>query len=238
VLLGPARDVLPVRLTGDGTFTGGDPLPAGRFLADAVLSDRQQRRQDIYRRLLGGPLPVHWDGRELLFVWARADELPVQTDAGTRAVGSSLLVIPLAFERPAPGSTVTVPAAFVSYRRLADGRLIQPTLGSQFPVEQQVRFQLPTSVLPLTIERATLRLRVQAAQRRVAVLGLADGRTVPLHEVESPTDEVRVEVQDPELLRLDARGGLTLTLAVRGASETSWAIESLGLEVVGRTADR
>jgi hypothetical protein len=95
-------------------------------------------------------------------------------------------------------------------------------------------------VLPLTLERATLRLKVRAPSRRLTVSGIADGRLVTLHESESPTaDPVRLEIADQRMLQLDAQGGLHLNVTVgeaSGAGDARWTIESIGLDVVGRTA--
>jgi hypothetical protein len=148
----------------------------------------------------------------------------------------------LEFERPAAGTRVTIPSAFLPYRRLSEGHLQQPTLESAYPIEMDLRFQLPPSVRPLTVERATLTLRVRAPSRRVAIGGLADGRPFPLEVVESPVEPVRVEVTDERLLRPDDQGGVHLTVTItnvgEGPFDSQWRIEGVGLEVVGRVAER
>ena len=47
-----------------------------------------------------------------------------------------------------------------------------------------------------------------------------------------------VEIADPRLLRPDPQGGLHLTIRVAGGTEANWVIESLGLDVYGRTGPR
>jgi hypothetical protein len=88
------------------------------------------------------------------------------------------------------------------------------------------------------VERATLTVRVRAPARRVAIGGRADGRAVPVAAVDTPVEPVRVEVTDERLLRPDDQGGLHLTIAitnlVESPGDTSWRIEAIGLEVVGR----
>src|SRR5207249_848693 len=54
LLATPTGRNLAVRMNADGGFRAGTPdiLPAGQYLATTVLSDRQQRRQNLYREFL------------------------------------------------------------------------------------------------------------------------------------------------------------------------------------------
>lgn len=80
----------------------------------------------------------------------------------------------------------------------------------------------------------------------MSVTGIADGKPVPIQQVDGPVEPLRIEVADPALLRPDAAGGLVFGLAFseqagdRGpAGGDLWRIESVGLDVVGRVgADR
>jgi hypothetical protein len=257
----PARAPLAVRF-GEGSFTarGEDALPPGQYLTDAVLSDRQQQRQSLYRQLLGPSFPKHWEGRDLLLAWADWDELPVRVGEGDRSLGAALLVVPLEFERPPAGTQVTIPQAFIPYTRLIVGRPIAPTLGGTLGSEMELRFQLPPSVLPLTVERLRVSVKARTPARRFTVSGHSDAGLVPVFDAENPLEPIALEITDPRLLRPDPDGGLHLTLKVgeqamppapkatppgKSASkgpvpevEQPWKIESLGVEVVGRTADR
>jgi hypothetical protein len=239
----PAREPIALRLGPDGSFAAGidDGLPPGQFLAGTVLTDRQQRRQDVYRKLLSGTPPQHLDNRELLFAWVQPDALPFTTGTTAgREIGTALLVVPLEYEPAAADTRVTVPRAFVPYRRVAEGGLLAPTLESTFPVEMRLRFQLPPAVLPLTVEKAVLHARVRAASRRFTVAGPADGGAGPVFAAESPAEPIRVEITDERLLRPDDRGGLHLTVSVTGGTpeDPAWKIESLGMDIYGRTTAR
>jgi hypothetical protein len=232
-----AREPIAVRVNGDGTVSAGasDVLTAGQYLPGTVLSDRQQRRQEVYRRLLSGLLPEHLEGRDLLLAWADPADPPFAVEDGERAAGTALLIVPVEYEHSPAGTRVTVPRAFIPYRRFLDGRLQQPTTESIYPADMHLRFQLPASVLPLTVERATLAARVRAPGWRLAVSGISDNGPVPLHASASPLDPVRVEITDAQLLKVDDQGGLHLNVSLAGEqTETRWRIESLTLEVVGR----
>jgi hypothetical protein len=282
----PAREPLAVRFGAGDTFTarGEDALPSGEYLTAAVLTDRQQRRQAVYRQLLGESFPKHWEGRDLLLAWAEPGELPFRVGEAERTVGAALLVVPLEFERLPTGTPVTVPQAFIPYSRIIQGRQRPATLEGAEGSEMELRFQLPRSVLPLTVERARLSAKVRSPARRFSVSGHTDAGPVTLFEAESPLDPIQVEITDPRFLRPDPDGGLRLTVRIGGQVRPEgegkaapgdqapdkgkppggkgppsggkgpgvppgvtpkltdrpvdlfWKIESLGLEVVGRTA--
>jgi hypothetical protein len=235
------RQPSPVTFAADGKFTVGvDDLPAGEFIPGTVLTDRQQRRQAIYRKLLSNPLPRHVAERDLLLAWTDPEEVPFTTDDMVRNVGTALLSVPLEFRAPPPGTRVTVPAAFVPYRRLLNGRLITPALEADTQFELDLRFQLPASLVPLTVEKATLTARVRAPGRKVTLAGKDGGKKVVLAEENGPSEAMRVVINDVKLLRPDERGGLIVTLSFGewDGLHNPWKIESMGLEVVGRTADR
>jgi hypothetical protein len=241
--LTPAREPAAARLGSDGTFRVGpdDLLAPGQFLPDTVLTDRQQQRQEVYRRLLAPPLSRSLDGRDLLFVWTETDRLPFRLAGAERSVGSALLAVPVEFERPAAGTTVTVPRGFVGVSAIGKGRrsVLQ---SSTSPTEQAVRFQLAASVLPMTVERAAVFVRLRAPGRRFVLSAKPGGDPVTLHETVNPIDPIRIDLNDPRVLKPDADGGLTFTVSLtdldagqrpKGAAN-EWRIESLTMEVVGR----
>jgi hypothetical protein len=250
VILTRAGATVAVRLDADGSYRAdsGDVLPTDQYLSGAVLTDRQQRRQDVYRRFLAKPWPAHFEGRDLFLVWADAGDVPFIAGGAERTVGIALLVVPLELTQPASGDAVTVPSGFVPYAAITEGRSHRPTLERTSPVRTRLRFQLPPSVHPLAVERATLSAKVRAPGRKFTLTGFTDGQPVVLHETLSPIGPVRVEITDPRFLRPDAAGGLTVELAVSERvgtdgrvaptrtddPEAKWQIESLGLEVVGR----
>jgi hypothetical protein len=244
---------LALRLGPDGTFRAGslDILPAGDFLAGAVLSDRQQRRQDLYRAALKRPVLPTGEARAVVLAWARPIDLHFTLLPGARTAGSTLLSIPLRLEPPAPGQRVTIPGPLVPYRRILGEGPVRPTLTAGEAAAMHLRFQLPAVVLPFTAERARLAAQIAAPGRRVTVAGLADNERVELRHEDSPLDPINVEINDERLLRTDADGGLHLKVEVGPAPKAAgpgnrpvagaekWAIEYIELEVTGRvTGDR
>src|SRR5262249_14446358 len=106
---------MALRLQPDGAFSAGtgDILPAGAFLAGGVLSDRQQRRRDIYKQFLKRTA-VGPESPNVVLAWADPIDMRFTLLSDVRAVGDALLVIPLRLQRSTPGERVTIPGPLVS----------------------------------------------------------------------------------------------------------------------------
>jgi hypothetical protein len=239
---------LAVSFEPDGRFSAGpaDTLAPGHFLAGTLLSDRQQRRQEIYRHLLKRTDEMH-DGN-MLWAWTDPVELPFKLVAEARVAGTAVLTVPLRLERPAPGTPVTIPGPFVQVQRVIKDRLSRLPPESSEPADMHLRFQLPESVLPMQVERARLIGKINARLRRLTVAGKAGEEFVEFHRMDNAFGPIQVDLPEDRFLQLDAAGGLhlrvTLSAAQSGASakaqragpEQNWTIEYLELEVAGRTA--
>lgn len=239
---------LAVRLGPERAFRAGpaDVLPAEQYLADAVLSDQQRRRQELYRRTLKRAVGTAGAGPSVLYAWAEPLDLGFTfAPAGARPAGMALLKLPLRLERSAPGTRVTVPGPLVTVRRRLDDNLAPPTPESSQPAEMDLRFQLPAEVLPLEVARARLSARIDARGRTLTVAGQDGAKSVELYRAKSPLDPFTVEIDDARLLRPDATGGLHLHLSIGAAAQQGkgprapaapkWVIEYLELEVSGTT---
>jgi hypothetical protein len=237
---------LALRLHPDGTFSAGgeDILPTGQYLASAVLSDRQQRRQEFYRRALKPVSTGRPEGPNVLMAWASPIDMHFTLSPEAQTVGDALLVTQLQLERPTAGQRITIPAPLIPCRRILDGHAIRPTFEGSQGIRMSLRFQLPAAVLPFQVEKARFLARIDAPGRRVSVAGSATGPVI--HQEESPLDPIRVDIIDAEILGLDAEGGLLLDLAVSETlggegkkgpvlSGEKWTIEYLELEVIGKS---
>src|SRR5262249_37443934 len=127
------------------------------------------------------------------------------------------------------------------YRRIIPLGVTQPTMEALYAVEEHLRFELSYCVLPLRVERARLHAKVEAPTRRFIVKAKTNDRSVELLNVANPIDPVTVDIRQPELLRLDERGGFHLDIAVTEPEievegpVPKWTIQSLELEITGRT---
>jgi hypothetical protein len=248
ILNTPGGRNLAVRLGPDGSFTAGaeDVLAEGEFIAGALLSDQQQRRQELYRTFLKPGGYERTPGPSRLLAWARPLDLHFTAsgarDSTEQPVGTALLVVPLRLERPVPGERVTIPGPFIPFRQMRDGVPSRPTLEFSSAAEMQLRFQVPDAVLPFQVERARLRARIEAPSRRLTIYLRANDKRVEVYRGESPLDPIRVDLPK-DLLRLDEQGGLHVEVrlsdssAARDASGKGekWAIRRLEMEVVGQT---
>jgi hypothetical protein len=240
---------LAVQMQADGAFQvrSSDILPEEQFLRLAVLNDRQQRHQDVYRQLLLPNRPEYLRGRNVLLAWSKPLDMDFTFLSDARTTGSALLIVPLRFERPSRNARVTIPGPLVPYQRMLDQVATRPTFSWQEPIDMQLRFQLPHEVLPLKVESARLSARITAPSRPVIISGRQDDKLVELHRVVSPLDPIHLEIKDEHLLRLDRDGGLRLNLSIgnevnrerKTALDTSekWKIEYLELEVTGRAEE-
>jgi hypothetical protein len=236
LLCPPEGRRLAVELRPDGSLRAGnkDILPEGQFLAGTVLSDRQQRRKELYREFLKRPGPGRLKGNVLL-AWAEPANVPFTFGPETRLAGEAVVVIPLRLERSAPGARVTVPAPFLPVRQILDQGTTPLKREFQLGAAMHLRFQLPAEVLPLQVERARLTVKINAPSRRVTIAGRADGTLVELRHVDSPLDPIRLDITEGRLLRLDREGGLHLNLSVSNRGDENWTIEYAELEVSGLT---
>jgi hypothetical protein len=231
---------MAVHLQTDGSWRADskDVLAPDLFLPNAVLTDEQQRRQELYRELLNKQRKERGVARPVLLAWAKPIDAGFHLVRDGRTVGTALLVVPIRFDRPEPGSRVAIPAPLVTWQRVLPGGLGKPTFDSVSQADQLLRFQIPVVALPLKIERVRLTAKIDALSRRVTISAGPEGSRTELHRAESPLDLIRVEIADPRLLQQDEQGGLYLNVHINDPSTLGtpqeWRIEYIDLEITGR----
>lgn len=283
ILAFPFHRNLAVRFTGAaGGFTAGpgDQLARGQYLGADFLSSEQQRRQDIFKNLLERQSTPRYPARPTLLVWTdpldlgftfvegthprakRGKGTVEHLDLGftfpeeTRQIGSALVTIPLTIDRPPPGTRLTIPAPFLSYRSLIRPELsLTPLYDSQRnewlsyrtqPARTILRFQVPPELLPLRIDRAELEVDLNAQARPFEIFTQEGPKTEVLASQHSPVGKIRLVIDRPDALRLDASGGLYLGLAVGAAvrlpgveqASSEWKINDLQLQLTGQIPDQ
>jgi hypothetical protein len=147
------------------------------------------------------------------------------------------------FERTTPATSVVIPPTFVDSRRIGpDTRLLPIQTEARTTMKTRIRFQLPPSVLPMTIEEARLSLRLVAPLREVKIDGWVDGKVIPLGRLSSPIGTEQINLTDPRLLQVDKRGCLYINIEVgdvrSGVDRDMWHLEWANLAVRGRTRDQ
>ncbi len=241
----PSQRVFAVGLRPDGAFTINerDLLPSGQFVAGTVLSDHQQKRHAIYRRLLTDSKIGRRSNDSLLVASADPIEIPFTFGSDLPPAGSALLSVPLEMERTKADTQVSIPRAFMAFRRIISLGAAQPNMEGQQAMEQHLRFQVPPSVLPLKVEKARLFAKVDIPMRRFTVRGHSAKGPIELRSLQSPVDLLEIPVTREDVLALDEQGGLHLDIEVGEAAPDSgelppkWTIHSLEIEINGRTLE-
>jgi hypothetical protein len=241
----PSQRVFAVSLRPDGSFTlsESDLLSTGQFVAGTVLSDLQQKRQAIYKRLLTESKVGRRTNDSLLMASADPIDFPFTFESDAREAGSAILSAPLEIQRTEPNVRVTVPRAFMPYRRVLSLGVAQPNMEGQQAIEQNLRFQVPQSVLPFKLEKARLFANVDIPLRRFTVRGYSDKGPVELRSVQSPVDDLEIEITREDVLSLDSQGGFHLDINVSEQTPKGeeipppWIIHSLEIEIIGQTLE-
>ena len=255
----PSHRNLAANIEPDGGFSAGpdDVLAPGHFIKGALLTDRQRRREEMYRQFLDPGGAVSYPTRPMLLAWSRPLDLGFVISRGAKQAGWALLPIPLEVD-PVPADTeVVIPSTFVDFRQVAGLERHVSSSYSNYLREWMVertasriwlRFQMPKEVLPLAIKQCTLTLNINAPSWNARICGVSDMRQVPLWTRSGPVGLFQVPIKDPQALALDEDGGLLLGILVdqdegrdmAGADVTrkqgsSWNIESVQLQVSGVT---
>jgi hypothetical protein len=217
-------------------------LNPDQFFTTPTLSDRQQRRLEVVREFVKADEFTRFKRENFLLAWADPIATPFNASVEARRVGEALLLVPVRFERPKPGSRFAVPASCLSYVRILDGMSVAPPREGDYPLGLHLRFQLPPVLLPAKLSEVRFTAKISAPSRQIVVTGATGPRAAELHRVSSPLNPIRVAIKDPSALELDPEGGLHLDVSIGDlleplsdptAFKPYWKIEFLELEVAG-----
>lgn len=248
----PFGNPLAANLAADGTFHAApaDLLAAGQFTADQLLSDEQLRRQNLAAAWFAGRQPnspLH------LVAWSEPLAESMQWAEGTRQVGALLLSVPLTIQRTAADTPVAIPDALMDLRSVMssggrsanfDNRTRQWQHPQLAATQVRLRWQLPATVLPLKVERATLTLNGNIPSRQLEVFAIRNDQAVSIAQQPNASGRIEIHITQAELLSLDDQGGITLEIQVgeldeqigaRSVANGTWSILSSTLDVWGRT---
>ena len=253
----PSREHLAVEIDTDGTFVASADrvLAPGQFIADTLLSDKQRRRQDVYRRLIPSASETVYPDRPMLLAWTRPVSSGFQFPEQTRRFGSALFVFPLKITRTPPGTHVSIPSPFLPYR--TDKKTVSSSLyvnrtgewvERQTSAKTWLRVQFPVAVLPIRLDQIIVTVRIRGPVSRIAIAADRDGETAVLASRDSPVGAVKLFADPGDALVMDNDGGIKMGVLVT-VSEANvatdqnldagqinlWKIDSLRVEAEGQT---
>jgi hypothetical protein len=253
IMVAPGAPHLAVMIDKKGAFSAGPDatLEPGQFVRSQLVDDRGNRRQQLYRELLaGGPQGLAVDGPALLF-WTSALKSPVALGQTEREVGEALVLAPIALSRKRQGSSIAIPSLLIPWETVAgpDGTPVTSAYsnadrrwveGLVAATNITMRFQMPTTTLPLKIQRATLYLVITAPSRDVSIVAWNGDQPIPLTTRSSPAGvRMVVTMDDSGATALDDRGGLLLNINVgrhpreqeANLAQSGWHIDRAWLDV-------
>ena len=226
VIVASAAPALAVNLPQDsqGAFVCGaqDVLWPGQFIGDKLLSDTQQDRQELLRQLHSPESTLY--GREpSMLVWTDPIDSGVNFDDHYVRRGSALVSIPIRLQRLASGSKFQVPASFVRLEAEVS-RVFNSQTGLWLdemnqPNESRLRCVLPKTLLPCKLERASVAIKIDAPSRTLEIKCVVNDEDVTLFRKENPTGLLRFQIEQPDALQLDDKGGFPLVISVSQSFE-------------------
>jgi hypothetical protein len=225
VIVQPPAPPLAVLLHPDGTFASGreQVLPSGQFLAARVLSDEEQRHQQVYRQLFDPAQAPGTPQTPLLLGWSPPLACGLVWPADARVAGSTFAAIPLRLNRTESGQPFDVPATFIRIESAAgksgQSMTFNPRTGkwadeADKASQTRLRFVLPPEVVPCQLRQATLTIKLNAPSRKLLIYAVSGGQELLVQQIPNPNRVYAISIDNPEHLRLDDQGGILFTIAI------------------------
>lgn len=214
---------------------GSDPTGAKSKTGKATR--RPSSRQGVYGKRTRTPYPR----QPMLLGWSKALPLGFELPATEQRLGAALVAIPLSFERPAHGTTVTVPTPLIPFESVRGRGSLSPfdRLNRQWiPLTtggtSRIIFTLPQVLNPLRLESATFNIEITALERNVTIRAAMPKGSVELRTLESPSG--RFEVAVPSTVQPDADGRISIEIVVSelaSGQQGTWHIQDVSMQVTG-----
>jgi hypothetical protein len=254
---------LGVQFGSDGAFEAAatSVLGEGQFLMAELMDDEQARRSRIVANVLREGSATTNPAQPMLLFWTQPWSAGLEFNPEAARVGSALVVAPLSFDRPPPGSDVVLPTPLLAFRETLGPDGHPPTgffdnqrrrwTEKSTPTSTWLRFDLPPELAPADVRSVEIEVRVTGPIGRLELATSVDGQTKPIETWIDPVGAVSIDVDDPESLQLDPTGDFYLRVAAGDPERPEltypnpddpyqvsyWRIESLHLEMQLRIPD-
>jgi hypothetical protein len=226
VIVATAVPTLAANLQPDasGKFVSGidDVLAPDQFIDEKLMSDTQQDRQALIRRLNSLERPF-FSAEPTLLVWTDPIDSGVEFNDGFVRRGSTMALLPIRLQRLRSGSKFQVPASFI--RLSAKSSLVfNATTGRWLkemnrPITSELACVIPKALLPCNLSRAIVVIKINAPSRSLDIKCMVDGEYMTMHSTQNPTGQLRFEIDQADALQLNANGELPLMISVTPTAE-------------------
>ncbi len=252
MLVFPSGERAAVAIGKDGQLSSGpqDVLSAGQYLTAEILDDQQRLQSQVYEQLLTGTrrLPV----QPRLYYWAHDFDLNLEDLQADRAVGNTLVSLPVEFRRPVDQAEFYLPKSLIYYQSVTD-----PIWGSSTLFNNRerrwlesvspdtyttLRCSVPPALAPLTINKILVTLDLRIPGREVKIMGRRnDGTAEDILRLQSPLGRTTLEIESADLLGTNPSEILTLMIHVgnivnaaeieeKNSGNSGWQIERVEFE--------
>ena len=216
-------------------------MAAGQYNPASILSADARWRQEATRRLLQTPedelreagrpkaqAPSGIAGalalrrRPWMLFWCDPEFGPMwDPPAGYVEHHTTLALAPVDIEQTPSGTRFRIPPPFLPARsgmsdqgrsNAFDSRRGEWVKGLTTSTDTVLRFQIPDAVLPCTLERGRLTIRINAPSRDVTVGAFRNGEPVVLERMSEPNGVFEIDLS-PEHLAIDG-GAVPISIAI------------------------
>jgi len=211
-----------------GKLSGGvgDILPKDSWILASPMTQEQQRRNAALLNAFNSSKT--FPSRPTLAVWCKPTDLGFEFPHLKQRRGASLMLVPIEFRRPEPGTKVAIPSAFLDYSTtigpdgLSRSAIYSSATGKWVDVQEKrvawLRIQIPKSLVPLKVSQLDVVIHVQAPQRQLTILASNSSGIAELEKISSPNGVVKRELKKAEYLQLDSKGDLVVGLKIDRAA--------------------
>ncbi len=115
----PSRRNVAIRMEGPNFVAGSaEVLAPGQYLSSNLVGAEQTQRREVYAQLLERRIWPRYPMRPTFLVWTKPLDVGFAFPSDSLRTGAALVAIPVEFDRPPAGTTVTIPAPFLAYQSM------------------------------------------------------------------------------------------------------------------------
>jgi hypothetical protein len=235
-------------LLGDAEEDNDDPLAAAAAQSKGGPAGKDR----------AGPTPPEKSGRSRAnqfpsvptpLGWTTAAPLGFRYPEAQQTLGAALVAIPLTIERPAPGTVVTLPSAFLPYKVTRGRYGSTPAVfveervkwnASSVPGTLPLTFRVPQELLPLTVEKAKFTLDINGPGTAVEVLLDKGGNLTTIDKRSSPGGVIELDLPAADV-QPNERGEILVIFRItylNAGERTLWRVREAKLEVKGKVGGK